>query len=74
MMPNVVPKVVESDEKCGREARISRKSDGSPIGVAVFFTADELVDLGVNPADVDSVRMWVHEGEINFESVNSADG
>ena len=72
-MTNVVPEVVE-DDKCGREARISRKSDGTPIGVAVFFTPDELVDLGVNPADVDSVRMWVHEGEIHFESVNAADG
>lgn len=71
-MTNVVLEVVEDDE-CGREARISRKSDGTPIGVAVFFTPDELVDLGINPANVDSVRMWVHEGEIHFDSVNLAD-
>ena len=67
-MPNVVPKIVPPEEQSVREARISKGVDGSPVGVALFFTVDELHELGVDPASTDSVSMWVYDGNVYIES------
>lgn len=69
-MPNVVPKIAEPLDQRGREARISRDSDGSPIGVALFFTSDEIEELGVDPVSSEAITMWVHDGEIYIESAD----
>lgn len=52
-----------------RRARISRDSEGEPIGVAVFITADELTDLGVDTA-ADAVTVAV---ENELLRLNNAD-
>jgi len=72
-MSNVVPTVVKVDEQLGRKARIARGHDGSPIGVAVFLTAEELTDLGIDPSSVDVVRIRVYGGDVHFVPVNSSD-
>lgn len=72
-MPNVVPKIAPPEGKSVREARISKGVDGSPVGVALFFTADELFELGVDPASADTVSMWIYDGNVYIESFEEQD-
>lgn len=63
MSRNEVPTIVY-EEPPAREARISRDSDGIPIGAALFFTPEELVEIGVDPTTVDSVEIRIVNGEV----------
>ena len=49
-----------------REARVNRAGDGQPLGLALFVTAAELRNLGIDPEDVDRVAYSVEEGEIRL--------
>ena len=49
-----------------RRARVNRASDGHPLGLALFITARELRDLGIDPEDVDRVAYSVEDGEIRL--------
>lgn len=69
-MRNVVPTVVDPEKRLGRNARVSRTGDGSPIGAAVFFTADELEALGIDPDSTDTVAMQIHNGEVVIRSLD----
>jgi hypothetical protein len=69
-MTNVVPKVAPPKDKTARVSRISTGVDGSPVGVALFFTVDELSELGVDPGSADAVSMWVHDGNVYVNSFN----
>lgn len=71
-MPNVVPKVAPPKDKSVREARISTGVDGSPVEVALFFTADELCELGVDPTSADAVSMWVYDGNVYIDSFDDS--
>ena len=54
-----------------REARVARDGDGDPIGAAVFLTADELADLGVDPVRADAVNVSVEDGEVRLRPTES---
>jgi len=49
-----------------REARVSRDGDGDAIGAAVFFTADDLRELGIDPTTADAVTVSVEDGEVRL--------
>ena len=65
MVRNEIPAVVCEDPK-GRTAHIARDSDGLPIGVALFFTPEELEEVGINTAAADSVELRVEDGEVSL--------
>lgn len=65
-MPNVVPKIAESDNHSGREARLTRDGEGDPIGAAVWLNAEELAALGVDIATADSVTYRVSGGGLHI--------
>ena len=52
-----------------REARVSRDPEGDPIGAAVFFTADDLRELGIDPTTADAVTVSVADGEVRLLDV-----
>ena len=54
-----------------RTARLARNGDGDPIGAAVFLTADELTDLGVEPERTDAVNVSVEDGEVRLRPTES---
>lgn len=54
-----------------REARVSRDPEGDPIGAALFFTADELRSLGVEPETTDAVNVSVEDGEVRLRPTST---
>jgi hypothetical protein len=53
-----------------RTARISRDRDGVPIGVALFFTSNDLVKTGVNPVTADAVELRIVSGIVLINAVD----
>ncbi|WP_117595161.1 hypothetical protein [Haloprofundus halophilus] len=45
-----------------RTASINTDGSGDPIGVALWVNADELTDIGINPAVTDAVDVWIEDG------------
>lgn len=54
-----------------RKARISQDGNGEPIGVAVFITADELTDLGIDPEAAEIVNVSIEDGRIRLRLTKS---
>lgn len=73
MVRNEVPTIVY-EEPAAREARISRDSDGVPIGAALFFTPEELTEIGVDPETVDIVELRIVNGEVCIRPADSDGG
>ena len=65
MATNIIPAVVREEPE-GRTARIARDSNGAPIGVALFFTPEEIESLGVNTDIADAVELQVRDDEAQF--------
>lgn len=57
-----------------RTARLARDGDGDPIGAAVFLTADELADLGVDTDTTDTVNVAVEDGEVCLTAEHEPEG
>lgn len=57
---------MNSDEPGRRRARVNRDGDGQPVGCAVFLSARQLRDLGVEPETVDNIEYTVEGGEIHL--------
>lgn len=53
----------------GRRARLSRNTDGSPIGVALFVTAEELSMIGIDTATTEFVELRIADGELRISPV-----
>lgn len=70
MVRNDVPTIVY-DEPPGRDARIARDDDGTPIGLALFFTPGELVSIGIDPTTTETVELRIVNGEVRIEPVNT---
>jgi len=70
---NHVP-TIPHEEPHGREARIARDGDDAPIGVALFFTPEELADIGIDPEITETVELRIVNGEVRIESVDSNGG
>jgi len=47
-----------------REARMSRDSDGDPLGVMIYLRSEELRELGVSPDKADTVEYAVKNGTL----------
>jgi len=54
-----------------RTAKITRSEDQEAVGAPVFFTAEELEQLGIDPDDTDRVVVRVEDGFILFGSPES---
>lgn len=60
------PVVTPMCDPDSREARVTMDGNGDPIGAAVFLTADELADIGINPERTDAVIVFVEDGEVRI--------
>jgi hypothetical protein len=67
-MSNVVPKIAESSEQSGREARLTRDRGGDPLGAAVWLNATELAALGVDTDAADLISYRVSNGELCIDA------
>lgn len=66
-MSNHVP-TIAYEEPQGREARIARDGDDDPIGVALFFTPEELRAIGIDLKTTETVELRIVNGEVRIES------
>lgn len=57
-----------------RTARLSRDGNGDPIGAAVFLTAQELSDLGIDTEITDTVNVTVEDGEVRLSAEHKPEG
>ena len=57
----------------GRRARLSRNKDDSPIGVALFVTAEELVMIGIDTATTEFVELRIANSELRISPVSPED-
>lgn len=57
-----------------RTARLARDGDGDPIGAAVFLTAEELADLGVDTDTTDTVNVAVEDSEVRLTAGDEPEG
>jgi len=65
-MRNDIPAIVQPKEPRGRESRIAYNGDDSPLGVAVYLTAEELAEFGMDPEVADAVEVTVEDGEVSL--------
>jgi hypothetical protein len=65
VVTSIIPAIVREEPE-GRTARIARDSDGEPIGVALFFTPEEIESLGVNTDIADAVELQMRDDEVQF--------
>jgi hypothetical protein len=65
---NHVP-TIAYEEPLGREARIARDGDDNPIGVALFFTPEELVAIGIDLETTETVTLRIVNGEVLIEPI-----
>lgn len=65
MAHNQIPAIVR-ENPVGRTARISCDGDGSPIGAAMFFTPEELLDVGVDPTTAEAVELRIVDGDVEL--------
>lgn len=65
MVRNDIPAIVRENPD-GRTASIALNGDGVPIGAALFFTPEELMDVGVDPTRAESVELHIVDGEVQL--------
>lgn len=65
-MRNDIPAIVQPKRPRGRESRIACNGDDRPLGVAVYLTAEELAEFGMDPEVADAVEVTVEDGEISL--------
>lgn len=58
----------------GRTAHVSWDAADDPIGAALFFTAEELTTLGVDPEITDTVNVSVENGEVSLSAGDETEG
>lgn len=61
---SVIPRSTDD----ARTARLNRKTDGDPLGAAVFLTEDDLQQLGVDLVDADRVAYTVADGDLTLSA------
>ena len=62
-----------SQNQSGRRARLSRNKDDSPIGVALFVTAEELAMIGIDTVTTEFVELRIADGELRISPVTPED-
>lgn len=65
-MRNDIPAIVQPKQPRGRESRIACNGEDGPLGVAVYLTAEELAEFGMDPETADAVDVTVENGEISL--------
>jgi hypothetical protein len=65
-MRNDVPAIVRPKHPRGRESRIACEDEDTPLGVAVYLTAEELSEFGMDPEVADAVEVTVDDGEVSL--------
>lgn len=66
MMRNDIPAIVRPKQPGGRESRIACTGDDTPLGVAVYLTAEELSEFGMDPEVADAVEVTIEDGEVSL--------
>lgn len=51
-----------------RSARITRHSDGTPLGCGIHLTGPDLLRLGIDPVETDVVDVVIPDGELRLVS------
>ena len=69
-MRNEIPAIVKPKRPRGRESRIARNGDDRPLGVAVYLTAEELVEFGMDPEVADAVEVIIEDGEVSLVPIS----
>lgn len=69
-MCNEIPAIVKPKHPRGRESKIACTGDNTPLGVAVYLTADELSEFGMNPKVADAVEVAVEDGEVSLVPIS----
>lgn len=69
MATSVTPAIVREEPE-GRTARIACDGDGAPIGVALFFTSEEIESLGVNTQAADAVELQIRDDEAHLVPIS----
>lgn len=65
-MRNDIPAIVRAKRPRRRESRIACNGDDKPLGVAVYLTAEELGEFGMDPEVADAVEVTVEDGEVSL--------
>lgn len=53
-----------TEEKGVRSARITRHSDGTPLGCGIHLTGPDLLRLGIEPVETDVINVVIQDGEL----------
>jgi len=69
-MRNDIPAIVQPKRPWGRESRIARNGDDRPLGVAVYLTAEELAEFGMDPEVADAVEVTIEDGEVSLVPIS----
>jgi hypothetical protein len=51
-------------------AKVTKTDDEQPVGVPVFFTAEDIEKQGLDPSSIAEVGVWVHNGFVLFVPVS----
>lgn len=65
MVGHEIPAIVRKEPE-GRTAHIAKDEDGGTIGVALFFTPEELAAINAHTAAADAVELQIKDGEMNL--------
>jgi len=65
MMGNDIPAIIRTQPD-GRTARIAHDSDGETVGAAMFFTPEELLNIGVDPKTAEAVELRIVDSEVKL--------
>ena len=65
-MCNDIPAIIQPKHPRGRESQIACNGNDRPLGVAVYLTAEELAEFGMDPETADAVEVTVENGEISL--------
>jgi hypothetical protein len=64
----------DTPEQDKREAQVNHDASGQPLGAAVFFGAEDIAALGINPEATLAVAYWIEDGEVRLDSLEQAVG
>ena len=54
-----------------RTAKLNRRSDGTPVGIALFLTASELASMGVDPEESEEVGIIIADDSIKLVPIGT---
>jgi len=65
-MRNDISAIVHPERPREGVSRIARDGNNTPLGVAVYVSAEELSEFGMDPETADAVKLTVDNGEVSL--------